>query len=267
MTNDSTTSTAPTVDARATRAEAAFRTAVASARRWVVSGHAVVGSGYWAVVVLAAVVVPLIVRAVAGAATFSLMVGVAYSAPWVVFSVTIAVVSQMPGMHLGAGGTRRSMHRGVVQALALTGAAYGACYGLALLAERAYVEGLGLRWTVPGGLGTFAGGLGLTALGEVFVVVVYSLVGATVVALFQAGMRPVRTVGSLALTALFLPAVEMATRSGVAGEGATAWLADHVGLDGRVAVVVGLALALGLVVLASAWYWHHLRTLQLRPPS
>jgi hypothetical protein len=254
---------------RAARNAQARRTATRAATRYVATGQLVFAAAFWVLFALVVVLVPTFVDASGGQMRGGVLHAVGYSARWVAFSLAIGTTTNLAAVHLAAGGTRRSLFRGIVAGSAAAGLAYGLALGLARLGERAFFHRLGWDWVSPDGYST-AGNLGgdaLAALGEGIAITGYALVGAGVVASFLGLRRLGRAVLAIVVALLTVAAVETATRTGNGGTTVGRWVAENWLPDGAAGVVAGVAVALAVVALAAGWVWSRLRHVQLRPPA
>ncbi|ACZ32321.1 hypothetical protein Xcel_3321 [Xylanimonas cellulosilytica DSM 15894] len=256
---------------RAARTGRVRRAATRAAARYASIGHLIFAAAFWVVFGLVAVVVPLLFDRAGEQMDGGVLYATGYSARWVAFSLAIGTTYNLAAVHLAAGGTRRSLFRGVVVGSGVAGVAYGLLYGVALLGERALFTGLGWSWEAPVGYATGSTGvLGtavLGALGEGIAVAGYALTGAAVAASFL-GVRVLRTVVAAVFVGLLtLATVETVTRTGTGGHSLGVWVVEHWLPDGAAGVVVGVLAGLAVLTLATGWLWLRLRHLQLRPPT
>ncbi len=262
-------STLVTPEERAARVVWARRTATRAAARYVSIAQLVFAGVFWAVFGLVAAVVPLIVdqsgvRMDGG----GVLAATGYSARWVAFSIAIGTTINLASAHLAAGGTRRTMFRGMVAGSLVAGLAFGLAFGLGRIGERALFGALGWPWVAPGGYSTAPtlGGDALGALGEGIAIAGFALTGAGVAAAFL-GMRSLRRGIVVILVALLMAAaVEIATRTGTGGQTAGRWVAEHWLPAGAGGVVAGICAGIAVLALTAGWLWLRLRHLQLRPP-
>lgn len=273
---------AATITERAERTARVRRAATRAATHYVATGQLVFAAAFWALFALVAVVVPLIVHGAGGELDGGVLHATGYSARWVAFSIGVGTCLNLCAVHLSAGGTRRSLFRGIVAGSVVAGAAYGVLYGLALVGERALFTGLGWTWTAPEGYATglldagVAAGPGnpalgavvlLGALGEGIAITGYALAGAAVAAVFV-GLRHLgRIVAAILVALLTVAAAETVTRTGTGGQTLGAWVAEHWLPGGAAGVALGVLAALLVLGGAIAWLWSRLRRLQLRPPT
>ncbi|MEL7976447.1 hypothetical protein AAG589_11340 [Isoptericola sp. F-RaC21] len=255
----STTTAAPARRAPARRAPAAAATA--AARNRFVRTLTVGGTwfwGCWAALVLA---LPLAVERWGGEADGLTYDAAGDPARWVPFAIGIVLTAGLLTVHLSAGGTRRSFLGGGARAGALVGVGFGVLVVLLTLAEERLYTSLDRPWqgsATPLGLDTPVG-VGVTVVGETFVVVTYLLVGVAV----GAGYRRLGAWrGTLLVVPLLVPCalVDLVTRTGIFGIPLRGGY-DHVALGAVLTVVGGAAAA----ALAAAVAHRMLRDVPLRP--
>lgn len=244
--------------------------ATRKALSWTTGAFAVWGGGALAALAVIAAAVPLVLSARGNTMTDG---GVLFALPyvlrWVVFSIGIGAIWMLLPVHLGAGGTRRTLHRGLTLGTALAALAMGLLFGVARLGEQALFGALDFGWSEPSALARAAGGAAaaftVASLSEALVLIVYGLVGATCFSTFRPGkVRDLVVLRGFA-SFLLVPLVEAVTLSGIWGDWLGDGLADMLGIEDL--PVVGLVLAAVLAAAAVAWSWLHLRSLELGPPS
>jgi hypothetical protein len=266
---------------------APMRTAEHSSRTHVTSTHAVavtavarvlsrtgikVGVWFWAIYLVYAVGIIVGNRLAGNDLEISALDTTLGSSRWPVLWIGVAMPIAVLGLHLSAGGTRRSLFDGVVRSALVVGVGFGTATTIALLAERALSTSLGMTWRRLGAL-PFDGVAGVvsTLVAESLVIAAYVLVGAGIGFAYK---RHGAARGTLLSVALFVPAVlaDVATRTGVIGVIANVRFEPDIenavvpisqGLAPMLAGVGGAAVA---VVLAAVALRFVLRDASLNPP-
>ncbi|MEG3614679.1 hypothetical protein [Isoptericola haloaureus] len=222
--------------------------------------NVVVGSGFWVVLAVVAVTVPLIVDRAGHQMDVGILATGGYSARWFAFALGLIMCATITATHVAAGGTRRALFRGALLATAGGGVFYGLAYTLAQLGERRLFDELGWPWQAPDFLifGGQAGDLLLTLVGATLTIAVYILVGVAVAVGYLHH-------GAWRGTLLLVPNAALLAVAEVAGRVAS-WT-DDVGLGlGRASAVVVTLLALAVAVaLAAGWLRAMLFRLPIRP--
>lgn len=238
------TAVAQTLEARRGRAH---RAAVRAVEKRVVTAIRVVGTWYWPVVAVAAVVIAVLqwrFDALDGS-TVEYTLG---SVRWFAFSLGVIIPMSLVRPHLAAGGTRRSLIQGLARGAAWTGLAFGLLTALLYAVEQLVWGLIGWDWHRSLGLTGDAGlvGFAVNLMGEGLITLTYFLLGVAVAAGFT---RLGPWLGLVLCLAFGIPAViaDVALYAGPA----TALAEGLLGVSGPLPVVTGLG---ALVFLAAAVY-------------
>jgi hypothetical protein len=252
---------APTVAQRDAFAAQVHTNAVRRVVRSVGGPGLVIGAGFWALFMLVAVVVPLIVDAAGNDMTNGVLVGAEYSARWFAFSVAIATTATISMNHVAAGGTRRALYVGsVISALGVS-VLYGVLGVVALLGERALFGALGWDWRAPIDVVDPSASWFLHAgLADLVVAATYAMVGTAIATAYQ-------TYGVTQGTVLLVPSlvlllgVDLAAGTG-SGDDLFGGLRPETSFGGDMA---WLLVAVAVLLVAMVWMRYQLSRLRLRP--
>lgn len=264
-----TTAIEEAVMSRTEHVRAGHRRGVAAVDRRLRRNGAVVGIWFWGVYALYAVGI-IAGNALAGndleiSALDATLGSSRWPMLWLGISASVAVL----GMHVAAGGSRRSLVEGVVRGALVVGAGFGVVTTLALLGERLLSTSLGMSWRRLGALPFDSPGAVLgTAVAEALVITTYILVGAAI----AAGFTHLGARGAFLIVPLAVPAVlaDLATRTGVVGAIANVELrpdiehAEVPASDGLAPLLLGLGGGALAVALAAVLLYVVLRTVPVR---
>ncbi|WP_277211130.1 hypothetical protein [Isoptericola croceus] len=237
------------------------RRAVRRAARSVAGTSVLIGTGFWLVFTIVAVVVPLLVDRAGNEMGHGVLTASDNVSRWFAFGTAIAMVATILRTHLAAGGTRRALRDGTVLAALVIGVVYAVLGGLATWGERSLFSALGWTWQGPSGvLATGDGAFAVELVADTLATAVYVLVGGAVVVGYQ-------TYGVWRGTLLVVPGlvplalVDLLTAGGTGHD----VLVDAAGFDVPGTAVLGLLGGAAVVALATGWLHLHLSSLRLRP--
>jgi hypothetical protein len=230
----------------------------------------VVGIWFWAVYALYAAGITVGNAAAGNDLEISALDATLGSSRWPMIWLGISASVAILGLHVAAGGSRRSLFEGVVRGAVVVGAGFGVVTTLALLGERLLSTSLGMSWRRLGALPFDSPGAVLgTAVAEALVITTYILAGACL----AAGFIHAGAWGGLLIIPLAIPAVlvDLATRTGVVGAVANLELQpdlDHAEVpasEGLATMLLGIGGGALAAVLAAVVLHALLRTIPVRP--
>jgi hypothetical protein len=252
---------APTLVQRDAFAAQAHGCAVRRVTRAVGGPSLIIGVGFWALFMLVAVVVPLIVDRTGNEMSNGILVGAEYSARWFAFSVAISMIATISTNHVAAGGTRRALFAGSVVAALAAGVLYGVLNVATLLGERALFGALGWTWHAPiDVVDPDASWFLHTGLAELIVIATYAVVGIAIAIAYQTH-GPTRGTLLLVPSIVLMIGVDFAAGTG-SGDDIFGGLRPETSFLGDLAWLAG---AVAVLLVAVAWMKFHLSRLRLRP--